>query len=288
MRTPREHSHLATTTSVLCALALLGCQGILESPPEKDVEGNSTNPGDGDSTDPMVIPGVDDPRTCVQGIPGTTQIPRLLNREYDAVVQDLLGVTSLASAAGARPSALLVPDYQGSMTDIAWNSYLVTARDIAAEVMAGTNRSNFITCDPAAPGCLTDTIRNFGRKAFRRPVTETEVESFERLNNLDPAGTPEEVAQAMLFAFLASPSFLLLPELSTELDGDTVKLSQHEVAARLSFMLWGSVPDQTLSAAADAGALATKEQIFEQAQRMVQDRARTDRHRLPSTIRPDC
>jgi hypothetical protein len=88
-------------------------------------------------------------------------------------------------------------------------------------------------------------------------------------------GTPAEVAEATLFAFLASPSFITLPELSQEVENGALKLSQHEVATRLSFFLWGSVPDAELSAAADMGMLATKEQILAHANRMVLAREKT-------------
>ena len=59
----------------------------------------------------------------------------------------------------------------------------------------------------------------------------------------------------MLYAFLASPSFIMLPELAQDAEGAAIKLSQHEVATRLSFLLWGSIPDDALSTAADAGQL---------------------------------
>ncbi|WP_437710743.1 hypothetical protein WMF45_37615 [Sorangium sp. So ce448] len=107
-----------------------------------------------------------DPDVCTPGIWATSQVPRLLNREYDAVVRDLLGVTNVPNAPTGNPSSLLVSDFEGSMTDIAWNSYLVAAESIAAEVMAGENKSRFIACDPAAVACLESTIRDFGRKAF--------------------------------------------------------------------------------------------------------------------------
>jgi hypothetical protein len=199
----------------------------------------------------------------------------MLNSEYDAVVHDLLGVTVLTSAGNAAPSSLLAADSEGSLTDIAWNAYLTAADRIAAEVMAGANRSKFIECDPAMAGCITNTIRSFGRKAFRRPLTDAEVLSFERLNNLTPKGTPTEVAEAVLYAFLASPSFIMLPELGQEQENGAIKLTSHEVATRLSFFLWGSIPDPALSMAADNGELATKEQILAQAQRMIMLRDKT-------------
>ncbi len=266
--------------SITAALALASTAGCGSS--ETAGPGGSTSSagasaagGSGSGGGSGGSPSAADPKTCVPGIPATSQIPRLKNAEYDAVVRDLLGVTTLASASNAAPSSLLVPDFDGSLTDIAWNGYLVAAERIAAEVMAGPARSRFITCQPGEGTCLTDTIKSFGRKAFRRPLTDTEVASFERLAKLTPSGTPDEVAEAVLFALLASPSFLTRAELQQEQEGAAFKLSSHEVASRLSFLLWGSLPDEALSAAADAGQLASREQIRAQAERMVQVREKT-------------
>ncbi|MFO7179828.1 MAG: DUF1592 domain-containing protein [Pseudomonadota bacterium] len=206
---------------------------------------------------------------CVPGVPATTQIPRLLNRQYDAVMRDLLGVTAVAANGNQPPSSLLTIDFDGAMNADAWRLYRTAADTIAKEVMSGPNRSKFIACNPADAGCLSETIRAFGRKAFRRPLTDMEVARFEKLGQTTPPGTPEEVAEATLAAFLSSPSFLLIPELSTQTEGSAIKLSSHEMAARLSFMIWGSIPDEELNAAADADMLQTPDQILAQAQRML-------------------
>jgi hypothetical protein len=213
--------------------------------------------------------------TCVPGVPTTSQIPRLLKRQYDAVMQHLLGVTTLATADNKPPSAGLYADYDGPMNVDALRLYHEVAEKVTAEVLAGPNRSKFIACDPAAAGCLTETIRAFGRKAFRRPLTDAEVARFEKLGEVTPARSPEELAETTLFAFLVSPSFLQLTELTTEAEGSAIKLSSYEVAARLSFVLWGSVPDDELNAAADRGELQTKDQILAQAQRMIAVREKT-------------
>lgn len=206
--------------------------------------------------------------TCTPGIPSTSQIPRMKDAAYDAVVKDLLGVTAVA---GELPSKALAPDYEGSMTAIAWDGYLKVAEKIAADVMAGPNRAQFLACDPAVGSCLTDTIKSFGRKAFRRPLAPVEVTSFERFSTVTPPGTPTEIAETILFAFLASPSFIMLPELSPEqnLEGTANKLTSFEAATRLSFLLWGTLPDAELNAAADKDQLTTKEQISAQARRML-------------------
>src|SRR4051812_39681214 len=225
--------------------------------------GTSTAPPDG-----TLLP--DGP--CTPGIPVTTQIPRLLNRQYENVVRDLLGVTALD---GNPVSAALVGDFSGAMTAPAWQVYQEVGAKIAAQVMAGPSKAKFISCDPAAAGCLTATIQAFGRKAFRRALTVDEIASFETLSKTTPAGTPAQVAEATLNAFLVSPSFLLLPELDTATEGSAIKLSPQEVATRLSFLLWGSVPDDLLNAAADGNQLQTKEQILAEAQRMIAIREKT-------------
>ena len=205
---------------------------------------------------------------CNPGIPGSSQVPRMTIAQYSTVIKDLLGTTMLAG--NVAPGSFLAPDSSSAMTDIAWNGYLTAAEKIAAEVMAGPNKAKFISCDPAVGTCLADTIKAFGRKAFRRPLTSAEQTSFMRLNTLTPKGTPAEVAEAVLFAFLASPSFISLPELAQDMEGSSIKLNSYEVASRLSFLLWNSVPDDPLNTAADMNQLATKEQIKAQAIRMLQ------------------
>jgi hypothetical protein len=218
--------------------------------------------------------GTGGPVTCQQGIPETSQFPRLLNRQYDRVVYDLLGVT-LVAPDNKKPSELLFSDFDGPMNDAAWRLYQEVAFKIAEQVVGGANRAKFIACDPATAGCLSDTVRNFGRKMFRRPVSDLDVARFDKLSQTMPQGTAEEVAVTTLAALLVSPSFLLRTEVGTEVEGGGIKLSQHELAARLSFMLWDSVPDDVLSTAADNGELATKEQILAQAQRMIMVREKT-------------
>lgn len=205
---------------------------------------------------------------CTPGVPPTSQIPRMKGAAYNAVLKDLLGVTAVD---GDLPSKALAPDYDGSMTAIAWDGYLKTAEKVAANVMAGPNKSQFISCEPSVGTCLTDTIKSFGRKAFRRPLTPVEVTSFERFKNVTPPGTSAELAETILFAFLASPSFIMLPELSAEKnpEGTANKLTSFEVATRLSFLLWGTVPDAELNTAADDDLLTTQAQIAAQARRML-------------------
>jgi len=212
-----------------------------------------------------------DPSTCVPGVPETSQVARLKNVQYDNIVRDVLGVTLLAS--GEPPSSLLNTDSIGPMNMYMWNGYQSAAANIASEVMAGDLRVNFIGCNPADAGCLQETIVAFGRKAFRRPLTDEEVTRFTTLTTTlaaaTPAPTADEVAETVLMAFLESPSFLQVNEMSPTKEGEFYTLTSHEVATRLALTLWGTVPDLELNAAADANMLTTKEQILAQAERMI-------------------
>jgi hypothetical protein len=117
---------------------------------------------------------------------------------------------------------------------------------------------------------LTNTIKTFGRKAFRRPVTDAEVTNLSRFNSLTPKGTSDQVAESVLFGMLASPNFISIPEIGQTMEGSSFKLTSYEVAARLSFLIWNSVPDDMLSSAADSDSLTTSAAIRTQALRMLQ------------------
>lgn len=274
-----KQERMLVAVAALCA-ALAACSADVggdlpaTGPGSNGMAGSAAVPVSGGSGGSSA-PGGGPPTMCVPGIPGTSQIPRLLNRQYEAVVRDLLGVTGVVTD-NKTVSQLLVADFDGPMTPDAWRIYQDVGAQIARAVMTGPNKSKFIGCSAAAAGCLEQTIRTFGRKAFRRPLTDAEVARFQKLSQTTPAGSPDEVAETTLFAFLVSPSFLLVPELTTTQDPlGRVQLSGHEVATRLSFLLWGSAPDDMLNAAADANQLQTKEQILAQAKRMIAVREKT-------------
>jgi hypothetical protein len=204
---------------------------------------------------------------CAPGIPASSQIPRLTRVQYATVINELVGI-----APGADVMDLIANDSTGSLTDVSWNGYLTAAEKIATQVMANaTSKAKFITCDAAQATCLTDTIKAFGRKAYRRPLTDAEVTSFMRFNSLPQTHTPADVTEAILEAFLASPTFIMVPELAETPEGSAFKLNQFEVAAKLSLLLWNSIPDAELTAAADGNQLGTADQVAMQAKRMLAD-----------------
>jgi hypothetical protein len=222
--------------------------------------------GPTDTTEPPLPP----PGECMPGVPTTSQIPRLTNAQYNSAIVDLFGVES-PSGSWSLDFDL---DSNGEITASKWGQYKGAADKIAKAVMA-TATGTELTTAAASKATLEASITTLGRKVIRRPLTAAEVTAFSSLADVEPAGTPAQVAEEVIYAMLVSPSFLMRTELDAPeeavagSDQTAFKLSSHEVASRLSFLIWDSVPDQVLSDAADADQLQTKEQIAAQATRML-------------------
>lgn len=254
------------------------------SNPGQPAGGDGTTPVDGPSN-PATVPGGtgDDgipaaPSTgqCQVGVPATTQIPRLTNLQYDRVVKDIFGV---APDSGGSWSESFEPDSRGELPVTQWGQYRATAERIAAAVM-NTPLGEELAQAAADRSALEASVRSLGRQVFRRPVTDDEVASLMTLADVEPAGTPAEIAEMVVYTMLISPSFLMQTEFGgtevvvpgTESSGTpqtAVQLTSHQIAARLAFLIWNTVPDEELNAAADADQLQTVDQIRAQAERML-------------------
>lgn len=131
-----------------------------------------------------------------------------------------------------------------------------------------------MVCDPSTAGCVRTILTRFGRKAWRRPLTSVEVDRYARIvTSAQAEGETVKSGLALsLQAMLLSPNFLY----RVELDADPTSLaahplSDHELAARLSYFLWASTPDDTLSRAADDGMLQQPAVLEAQVTRMLAD-----------------
>ena len=118
----------------------------------------------------------------------------------------------------------------------------------------------------------TEMLRPITSRAFRRPATREEVERLTELFMTARArgDSVERSAQLALTALLVSPQFLFRVERDPP-PGEVRDLDDFEMASRLSYFLWSSMPDDTLLAAALRGELRTPEQLAAQARRMLQD-----------------
>jgi mono/diheme cytochrome c family protein len=104
--------------------------------------------------------------------------------------------------------------------------------------------------------------RRFAERAFRRPLTEDQARVFID-RQFETAKDPEAAVKRLVLFVLKTPRFLY-----RDVGGGP---EGYAVAARLSFGLWDSLPDEELLKAAAAGKLATREQVVKQAERMLAD-----------------
>ena len=142
------------------------------------------------------------------------------------------------------------------------------------------SRDMIFVCEPETRAdeqpCATEILSRLARRAYRRPVSgedlEPLLEFFE--TGREEGGSFDHGVQLALERLLVDPEFLLrIHRDPAELaDGQTsYELSDLEVASRLSFFLWSSIPDEPLLAAAERGALSEPVMLEQQVRRMLSD-----------------
>jgi hypothetical protein len=215
---------------------------------------------------------------------GVLPLRRLSSREYLATIRDLLGDTTIA-----------IDDVPGEADDLSNNAFpfrqttaistldaanLQAAAEKLAKNMA-TKLSTVLPCTPAnagaEAGCAGQFITTFGARAYRRPLTAAESTSLNNLYTtarttlaLDFGGAVGLLLEAMLQA----PGFLYHWEMDPGAairDGAVVQLGNYQMANRLSYFLWGTMPDPALFTAAADGQLVTVDGIQTQVGRMLAD-----------------
>lgn len=245
------------------AVLVLGCQGsVLPPGGERPFRPGEDGPGPAAGCD---LPQVD-----------LAPLEHLTRAEYDRATTHLLGFEARAARdfaadddtsgyeVGARVSPLLAEQY-------------VDAAESLAEQAVATRFDALLDCDVAAMGedaCARQLISRFGMRAFRRPLEADEAERLFALYQVGRAYDFRTGIQVVIQGVLSAPSFLYHVESAPDpaaRPGDTVALDDFAVASRLSFFLWGSIPDDTLLEAAGAGELSEPAGLEAQARRMLED-----------------
>lgn len=154
-------------------------------------------------------------------------------------------------------------------------SGVVFAGPYASDTERAT-RVRILTCDPSSgQACVERIIGDLARRAYRRPVTEREVASLAEFVELAQSNgqSAEEGVQLALQAILVSPHFLFRIEHDRDpLDPEAVHdVSQYELASRLSYFLWSSMPDEELFSLAREGRLSDPDVLDQQVDRMMAD-----------------
>jgi len=224
------------------------------------------------------------PRRQPQDTAAETRVTRLSHAQYQHTVQDLFGIRDSLDLTFA-PDALNGFGFDTS-NDFRVDTRLGPQYRAMAETLAQravTDAAIFariVPCDPAAPvagspDCAAQFLNTFGERAFRRPLSGEEAQAFRQLFDLGAqllqSGDPfRDGMQLALEALLQSPQFLYRTDASVQQGPDgRVALSDWEVASRLSYFLYDSMPDAELFDAARGGRLHTADQIEAEARRML-------------------
>jgi hypothetical protein len=222
------------------------------------------------------IPGGDPGTPADPLAAGPMPLRRLTHREYNNTVRDLLGVST-------NPANAFPLDVDG--TFLFHRAGLVstldasTLRDAAEELVKTLDIAKLLPCQPSSgeDACAAQFISTFGAQAYRRPVA---AEESARLTALFKTARTSmmldfnESIRVLVEAIVQSPGFLYRWELgnnTASLDGAVAKLTPYEVASRLSYFFWRSMPDKTLFDAAAAGSLKDAASVTEQAKRLLGD-----------------
>ena len=213
------------------------------------------------------------PSVCGKDQIGPSPLHRLTRVEYDNSIRDLIGEDMHLSKEFAfdEKAGEFAANFFNPLTDVQFGQYATAAEAVAEKAVV--NLAKVVPCDPAggdAAACGVNFIKQFGRRAFRRPLEQTEVDRYKGLFEMGRTGVDfGNGVRLVVQAMLQSPKFIYL------LEGPG-PLTQHNLAARLSYFLWNAPPDAQLSAAADAGGLGTVDGVRKEVQRMLTDQRGVD------------
>ncbi|MDG2243445.1 MAG: DUF1592 domain-containing protein [Rhodospirillaceae bacterium] len=223
---------------------------------------------------------------CGESEPETGGAPpdmrRLTVEQYRNVIHDIFGEhIEIASrfdplvrtdglfAVGAR-NALVTPS--------GFEKFYNVARSVAGQVVNEENRAVLVSCTPADvtradDACSRQFFAEAGRYLYRRSLTESEMETAVAAANevANQFGDFYSGIEFGLTGLLVTPSFLFIID-ETEPDSSSpsgLRLTGYAKAARLSFFLWNSAPDDMLLEAAESGDLHTEKGLKQQVERML-------------------
>jgi hypothetical protein len=206
--------------------------------------------------------------------PGPAPLRRITRFEYGRTIADLTG----APAALAED---LPPDEETLGFDDISSAYSVSslhaARYLDVAELAATalvtdvaRRTAFGACDPTSgdDACLSAFIAGFGQRAWRRPLDAEELQAMRQLYADTAEPEPADGVSAVIATMLQAPQFIYRPEPGTGATAPEL-LDGYALATRLSYLLAGTGPDDTLLAAAGAGKLDTEAGLLAEADRLL-------------------
>jgi uncharacterized protein DUF1592/uncharacterized protein DUF1588/uncharacterized protein DUF1587/uncharacterized protein DUF1585/uncharacterized protein DUF1595 len=171
-------------------------------------------------------------------------------------------------------------DAQAELEKLPLNGVRVNVVEIAGPYSQARGPSNesidkIYTCGHRAgehrEWCALRVMSDLGRRAFRRPVAQSELDRYLALVRMaERQESFEEGVAVGIAALLVSPDFLFRIEHNPSA-GSVQPVAQHQLATRLSYFLWASMPDDELRRAADRGTLKDPNVLAAQVRRMLRD-----------------
>lgn len=214
--------------------------------------------------------------------PGLFVIRRLTKTEYANTLHDLFGVEP--AIASDLPDEVSGEGYLNSLSPLQMELYLgiadkVLDRVLSPEGAPPTDVQQRLFGESLAPEidarvAAREVARSLARKAYRRPPSSGEVDVLVEVFDLGMENQLSYPAslRLMLKAILVSPQFLFItPTDEVQPDAGIVPLDDYQLASRLSYFLWATMPDDELMALADSGKLRDLPILKAQVQRMLAD-----------------
>jgi hypothetical protein len=264
------------------ALLAAGCSGAIDARPP--APGTAPEPGTVGTPGPSPSPPVNP--ADVTNLAGPTALRRLSLFEYRNTVRDLLGVEAPPLRGGgftvdtASPAGFV---NGASITSSVDAKQFVDASDqLASAAVARLGQLLPQGCSPLPAGgsedtCVRTFIEQFGLRAYRRPPTQAEAtqlfDFYRTLRGPTVGDSFGDAIKDLIAATIQTPQFLYRWELGEApiKDGPLFRLNGWEIASRLSYFLWASMPDATLFDAARSGQLQSPQRIAQEARRMLAD-----------------
>lgn len=277
----RRPSGRELSWSSILVIALAGCNSTMSGDVDVPPGQGRPSPFPSPTPDlPVTPPGATE-LDCSQVAPGAAEARLLTRLQYDNTLRDLLGETG--APAQSFPAENTTLGFGNNANTHRANLLLTEQQLSAAEVVAARAVARgvdpLLPCDAGdrSEACVSRFISDFGYRAYRRPITEAEAQP---LLELFRAGSAQwgfdEGLELVLQAFLQSPQLLYRTESLSDSNAGRVSegvilLDSYQVASRLSYFLWNTMPDPELFALADAGQLTDAETVRAQAERMLDD-----------------
>lgn len=189
---------------------------------------------------------------------------RLSHSEYARTIADLVGVEiDISDSLAADVS---VEGFSNDAEALVVSSLLADQyRALAEEIADEVSVDALLECNPAeigATNCAHQFIESFGTRAFRRPIQADELERYATLwRTIADEEDFDEGIRWVLTAMLQSPHFLYRSELGVQSAGGRFELTAWEQATELSYLFWGTTPDDALLEDAEDGSLDLQAQV---------------------------